>query len=695
MSAPHLWFAAAALVCGCASSSVLSGESGVTIEGNTAVDDDDLAAMARSELRSFVARGRSAADLADAAYAMERGLLEMGHAHASVSFTAEPSEEDPRRVVFHVSEGPRATLGDVRFPGARVFPEEQLRRFFRFPPPDLLGFRETPYRLSDVESAIADIGRLHLLDGYADVTVGPAAIAWSADRTVARVDVPVREGRRHVIASVVVEGAGDAALEAGLVRALDLAGRPWHARVAAEAAAAARQYLLDRGRRQAEAEARAEVSRGPEPRARIVLTVRPGPVFRLREVAIRGQDRTSEGFLRGFVEMEPGDVLRQGAIDAAVDRLYGTGVLRSVDATTPGATEADGASGSGPSGGSRTSDERPSSDLVLAVEDLEARSFEAGIGWGSYERLRGHFEVRDRNLFGLARDLSLRTTASLVGAGVESAFADRFLLGERNTLRLAGAWSEREEPSFERRSLSGEASVRRDLRDDLWVRGGYRFRAEEAANREGRIAGAEEEGFVSSAGVFVEGTRDTRDDPLFPSSGGVLEGSLFRSAPVFGADLDYLETKLSASRYLAVADDTVVALGLRLVTRDPRDERFTLPIQDRLFLGGADSVRSFQESELGPSNARRDPVGGLTALDAHVELRRRIRGNFDGALFFDAGTVGRRAWQVDGRRGLAVGIGLRYRLPVGPVRLDFGWNPGERFAADRPWALHLSFGFSF
>ena len=676
--------AAVAALCACATGAAEAerADADLHVEGEREVGETAILRLADRELRAF-ARRRRAADLADAAYSMERGLREMGYAHATVAFAAYPSEDEPLRVVFTVEEGPRAETGSIRFPGATAFPHVRLVEFFEAAPADLLGLEEPPFRLSDIETGAADVERLYLLGGYADVIVGPVRVAWSEDRRRADVEVPVVEGAKYVVSSVRIEGAGDPALEAQLVRELDLAGAPWHARVPAESAARVRRFLLRQGRQAAEAEAKAELD-GEAATAAVVVTVRPGPVFRLRDVVVQGNERTRSPFLRGLVDLGPGDLLGQEAIDDAIDRFYTTGVLRSVRHETPRTSD-----------GSADADGVVESDLLLAVEELEARSVEAGIGWGSYEKARGHVEYRDRNLFGLARELSVRPSASVVGFGLETGLTDRYLLGPNDVVRLAAAYHQREEPSFLRRGASGEASVRHEFRKGLYLKGGYLLRAEEAEERDGSIPGAEEEGFVLSAGPFVEAGWDTRDDPLFPQRGSQIEGGLFRSAPAFGADLDFLETRFAAATHVPLRDEgTVLALGFRFTTRSVEDERSTLPIQERLFLGGESTVRSFGEAELGP-HRRRDPLGGLTSAVATAELRQQIRGNLWGALFYDVGTVGRDAWDLSGPRGHALGVGLRYRLPVGPIRLDFGWNPGRQFAADRSWAVHLSFGFTF
>jgi outer membrane translocation and assembly module TamA len=77
-----------------------------------------------------------------------------------------------------------------------------------------------------------------------------------------------------------------------------------------------------------------------------------------------------------------------------------------------------------------------------------------------------------------------------------------------------------------------------------------------------------------------------------------------------------------------------------------------------------------------------------------VELRQRLFGDLHGALFYDIGSVGSRAFDI-GAFGYAIGVGLRYYLPMGPIRLDVGFNPGQRFAAGSDVAVHFSFGFSF
>ena len=82
-------------------------------------------------------------------------------------------------------------------------------------------------------------------------------------------------------------------------------------------------------------------------------------------------------------------------------------------------------------------------------------------------------------------------------------------------------------------------------------------------------------------------------------------------------------------------------------------------------------------------------------LDTAADKANRIWGDLVGALFYEVGVVSPDSWDISHAAGGAIGTGLRYRLPVGPIRVDFAYNPMHRFAAKRKWEIHVSFGFSF
>jgi outer membrane protein assembly complex protein YaeT len=636
------------------------------VEGAVLVPAPDLLAAAKFELDAFARQGHREADAEDAAWAMERELHRRGHAHGRVDFAVEPE-----RVVFTVAEGPRVFLGNVSVEGLERYPRAQALARFAFEGAGALGTGAPLFRLSQLQEAAEELEHDFLEAGFYRVEVGDPQVTFRDEGTRADVVVAVREGLLYRV--VAVKGDVPADLD------LRLADRPYHVRVAAQAAARVRAHWLERGHQFVQVDARVERDDGTG-EATVVVSADPGPQVRLGSVRIEGNRRTKEGFLRRRVPIEEGEVIRQQALEEAVDDLYRTRLFSAVGRTVE------------PVGGDLA-------DLRLEFQELESRSVDFEVGYGSYELARGAVRYRDDNLFGAGRRFEVEGRASLKSYGGEVKFEDPWIFGSRTTLEVVGGAGERDEPSFERVTFGAGVGVRHRIEGSPWtLRGGYKFRAEEARNVTGAIPPAEEEGFLRTAGLYASVLHDTRDDPLAPLRGSLARASVLWSSPSLGADLDFFEVDLAGSLYVPLVESrrTVLALGARFTTREILDDRTTLPIQERLFLGGASSVRSFRQDQLGPSTAPGgEPLGGLTSAEAFVELRRHLWRDLHVALFYDVGMVDPGSFSFVGPPGQAVGAGLRYLLPVGPVRVDVAYNPGELFASTVRWVVHVAIGFSF
>jgi outer membrane protein assembly factor BamA len=195
--------------------------------------------------------------------------------------------------------------------------------------------------------------------------------------------------------------------------------------------------------------------------------------------------------------------------------------------------------------------------------------------------------------------------------------------------------------------------------------------------------------FLSAVGVTS--TVDFRDDPLNPR-----HGWLFANSAEFNViATEYAFTRFTSrySYYHAIGRG-LLAFGVRTGWIIPAGDASEVPIDLRYFNGGATTVRSFAERELGPRDRHGVPVGGTWYTVANLEYDFPITGALDGAVFADAGNLfNDEAPNLNDLR-FAIGVGLRYRLPIGPLRLDYGINPAPR-QFEEQGALHLSFGFAF
>ena len=182
--------------------------------------------------------------------------------------------------------------------------------------------------------------------------------------------------------------------------------------------------------------------------------------------------------------------------------------------------------------------------------------------------------------------------------------------------------------------------------------------------------------------------------PLFYPQKGLYTSATVTWAGVgFQSDFHFLKFLGEVRSYQRRGKRMVLAMRLKAGSlRRLGQDRFT-PIEERFFTGGASSVRGWSYSEIGPKNSAGKPTGGNSLLEAAAELRREPAGSFIGAVFVDAGNV----WpKLHGHRldelKIAAGFGLRYRTPIGPIRLDLGWPVGH---GRNPVQVHLSVGQAF
>ena len=412
----------------------------------------------------------------------------------------------------------------------------------------------------------------------------------------------------------------------------------------------------------------------------------------LHAIILSGFHATSETYVRKRLHLEPGALLRGDEPNAALNRLRRSGVARSFSSTLKPAAPV--VVGVTPIPESEA--EVVPVDLEIVAEEAPPRSVELGAGYGSYEGVRGSALYRDTNLFGWGRTWELGGDVSQRSYGGHTRIIDRDLLGIQRTLstRLSGGW--RQEPSFDRTFYVSETSVRAPLTSAIDLRTAYTFEAERANDRAASADDSQDQGFVLNGVLNANLIWEGRDDRSLPTQGGMAELGFGISDPALGSQLSYVEWSSRLGWVQPVVDERLVlAAHVAGKVRRITDGAESLPIQYRLFLGGSTTVRSFGLNQLSPITADGQALGGLTAGYANFEVRTKITGNFHAAAFYDVGKVSERSWTLDGALGQAIGGGVRYHLPIGPLRIDAAYNPGERWAATESYAVEGAIGFTF
>jgi outer membrane protein assembly factor BamA len=649
------------------------------ISGNRAVSDGDLEWAARGPLASWRTHQRPA-DLVDAAESMRNRLDDQGYVWANVEGGPPLVDDADRLPVFTVEEGPRVRIGVVEFKGDTALPVKQLRQLTRL---------ERWYTSDGIKAAPRRLVRGLRLAGYLTARVPAPTVRWTPGRDIADLTFHVAAGPRFTLAAERLQLEGEQSLRVHLLVLLDGPGAVCHPRMAGEAAARVRGWLVDHGYREAQVEAtqRLDIDTAT---MEVDLVVRTGPRHILTGVTVQGGRRTQRAFIdRQARELRVGQPLSQGALDQTVSALTLTGLYRRVQSETiAGEPLPDGSI--------------PTEVRLLLREDPNQR-VDLSAGFGSYEQLRGGIEYVDEHLLGRGLRFNTGVDASLKGWGGDIGLADPYLLGAGRRIGIELAYSEREEPSFSHQESSATLGVTQRMRPlfdpaAYELRTAYRYAYSKDYDVTAPLAGEEEDGSYITSSIGADLRRDTRMPKIIDPETGTLALVGFRvSAKPLGAEVEYFELSTEWSAAINPAPWLVATVHAGASTRDPIDSN-SLPIGERLFLGGEDTVRSFTKDDLGPRDVNGQPLGGLTRAVANLELRWRPwrnRRNIEIATFYDIGMVHHEPWTIGGPVGHGVGLGLRYRTPVGPIRLDAAYDPFDRLGAEDPWAVHLAVGFAF
>jgi outer membrane protein insertion porin family len=177
---------------------------------------------------------------------------------------------------------------------------------------------------------------------------------------------------------------------------------------------------------------------------------------------------------------------------------------------------------------------------------------------------------------------------------------------------------------------------------------------------------------------------DRRDDPFNPRKGYFLSFVLERAFPFLKSESDYLKSFIKYKQFIPIFSGVTFSATSRLGLGGGRQP---IPIHERFFAGGSNSFRGEKFDELGPKDpVSQKPVGGEALFLLNFELTFPLIlaiKDLSGALFYDKGNVfaEMKHFNLTALQD-AVGIGIRYRTPLGPLRLEVAWNldaaKGER-----------------
>ena len=442
--------------------------------------------------------------------------------------------------------------------------------------------------------------------------------------------------------------------------------------------AAMLRFLAERGYPGAKAEGRAQVSVSGC-WADLHLRVELGPRLRMGPARLNGQIRTRLSALEPELPWSDGKVYDVRLLEKAERRLMDLGLFSMVR-LRPLVEEASG--GRVP--------------IEISLKERSRHSISLGVGYGSEDHTRIRLTQSNRSVLGRGEILSLSGEYSDLIAGGLVEYRQPNILAGPQSLNIQLGHRDEDHISFSNQRTFGWLGLKRMIRRPWWLQVSYGLRRMRPYSLAAGTSLEDREDYTISAPALAL-SYDTRDNILDPRRGLYfnLKGEV--STEVLGSDLNYLLLEAKISAYWPLTSWLVLAGRFRATAIKAYGSTGYIPISERLFCGGDQSVRGYPYDRLGPLLNGDKPAGGLSLIVAGLEGRFPIWGDLAGAVFVDAGNLQPEPDRLDlSETRFTTGFGLRYKTALGPLRGDLGWqiNPPEKAEFSR-FQFYLNIGQAF
>ena len=636
-----------ALVGALAFSGVALAETRIEIRGMTSKSEREVLQLMGDRLVYVREKSASPWRAADAAFLLTKILRNDGYNDVKVT----PKVVSPDRIALIVDEGKRLALGKVTITGEGD--AKQLAKLYALPAQKDMPFGAgaPAFHEEDVETGLGYIEQQLHSEGYwnADAILSERV----TDQKSGKVDVTITvdRGERFRIGKPTVSSPDG--------RGVKRAATTWEPFIGEWATtekinglrAAMEVAFISRG--YPDAKIRMESSLGKST-YQPAFFINLGTRVRLLEVHAEGLELTQPQRVKRIMEPLEGEWYDQAAMNAKVKRLLATGAFESVQVETY-----------------EVSSKRI--DATLHFREAKAREISLAAGAETFYGPLFRAGYTDRNFRGSLKGFSAGMEFSGRGALGEVKLTNPWWRGSEtaHTLRLYSLVKAFEgytsfESGFES-AWKWQPSPRRQMELVL----GYSFLTVTDDELPSNLLGETDYNHVR---VAFTHTWDHRDSAILPKSGWHF-GIPVQVGAAIGEQMEtYAKVGMNGGYYLPLGDNHLLGIGGFANWVFPTENIQSLPVDLRVFNGGARSVRSFPERELGPSFGG-NPYGGDFSWCVNTELSRAITGPLTAVAFVDAGAVTGNYTGIrqDGLE-LAAGLGLRLDLPIGPVRLEYGHN---------------------
>jgi outer membrane protein insertion porin family len=592
-----------------------------------------------------------------------------------ITYEIEPLPNNRVKVIIRITEYRKIYIKRIDFVGNQAFTDNELRDAIQTKEGHVASaltssgvYRETMFA-QDLEL----LRRFYANHGYF-AQIGRPVVTLSADKRWMYISVAVKEGPQFFVESVDIEGDLLFKKEDLLKLVTVKAGEVFARDEFDKSLDALKNRYTDVG--YAFAEIEPQVDPNPDTRrVKVGFKINKGKLAYIERIEIAGNDRTRDKVVRRELLFKEGDLFSGPGIRDSKERLMRKGYFDEVSIKW-----------------------RKGSSDELVIVDIDVKEkmqgqFIVGVGFSSLENFIGTAQISHNNLFGYGWKFSLQGELGKYRKNIQLQFQEPYLADTRWILGVSLMHLERDFFSFMRRDQAATLSFGHPLYWDIEAHLAYNYSQVDIANvaADASLFLVLQEGEKTTTSFRWTLQRDTVNHPFDPTDGSRVSGSIEWASEAFGGDLNFLKYTGMARRYVPIYWGISI-MGNAEAGYAQNLDPGRLPITERYFLGGLNSVRGFLSRSLGPMEtsivprAYDDPAATTVEAESVIGGNKYVQGNIEllipivkqlsikGVLFYDIGNAFIEEDPINlGDLRQSWGFGLRWISPIGPLRFEWGF----------------------
>lgn len=662
--------------------------SDITFEGNDQLDTDQL----EKELRLKVRDAYTPTKLQKDVERLKAIYQRMGLYSVEIQSKVIELSENRVEIIFDIDEGKKNYIEDIIFEGNDAFSNSTLqealmsrtKRWWRF-------FTSTDTFDPDrIEYDKELLHRFYIKRGYIDFELLDTQIVQDPESKDFSITFKINEGKRYRFGEAKIKSQLARVNQEELQEQVAFSkGRYYSSDLIEESIHDMTDELGRKGFAFVDIDVDLKRHKD-EAIVDVYFLIKESPRIFVNRIDIFGNTRTLDKVIRRELRFAEGDPFNTDKMRRSKQRVENLNYFDKVDMNPVPVANA-----------------RDKADVQIGVSEKSTGAFNIGVGWSTYDGALFEAGIQERNFLGTGNIIGLSGSLSKNSNEIDLSYTDPYFLdlplsAGIDIFRLSRDYTD--DSSYEWHTIGASLRTGWDYTEHLRQTLRYTLQRDEVTKVENDASPyiKEQEGNTVVSMIGTTFVYDKRDSSIDPTEGYITTLGLDFAG--VGGDSKFVRANVSATQYFEVIEKVVLSLngtGGYIVGVGGQDVR----IDNRYFLGGY-TLRGFASSGVGARDKYTDDaLGGDWRVTATAQLTFPVglpqEFGVRGKLFADAGMLGKPSGSYDWNRidysntpRVAVGTGLLWQSPMGPINIDFGF-PIRKEPYDKKEVFRLNFGTSF